>query len=297
MRSSCLNYLDQMPQDFGGVDEIKDKVKKLSGAMPGVKGFSAPLNVFLFQEILLLQKVIDIVRKNLNNIVQAIDGNTIMTQELLNDLLAIHTARVPRSWTWSPTNSLISWMVPGLGSWFSGLKARAAMLQFWMDRDRSCVKSHWFAGFMNPQGFLASVQQEVTRQHKGESWALDDVCIVTEVLPYEYEKISIMSSFTAPEEGQNIHGLFMEGGRWKDGKIDEAEPKKLFFPMPVIHVSASAKRKGPTDHDRQSLYDCAVYRYPMRTDLHFIFRIQLKIEDHSAAHWKLRAVALLCQTE
>ena len=42
---------------------------------------------------------------------------------------------------------------------------------------------YWLTGFTNAQGFLTGMRQEVTRQHKKDQWALDDVVNFTEVMP------------------------------------------------------------------------------------------------------------------
>jgi len=39
-------------------------------------------------------------------------------------------------------------------------------------------------------------------------------------------------------EGVFIHGLFLEGGRWHKSGLEDAEPKKLYAPLPILHVSA-----------------------------------------------------------
>ena len=48
-------------------------------------------------------------------------------------------------------------------------------------------KSFWLTGFFNAQGFLTSVQQEVTRRHSG--WSLDDVIPYSEMTPFEKEDV------------------------------------------------------------------------------------------------------------
>mmetsp|Transcript_7478 Transcript_7478/g.16070 ORF Transcript_7478/g.16070 Transcript_7478/m.16070 type:complete len:159 (-) Transcript_7478:223-699(-) len=158
------------------------------------------------------------------------------------------------------------------------------------------MKSYWMTGFTNSQGFLTGMRQEVTRQHKKDQWALDDVITHTEILPIDVEKVK-----DVPDEGQNVHGLFIEGGRWNrhEGRLDESEPKKLFVGMPVIFVTAMTmkdrKNKG-LDYGPHGPYNSAVYKYPKRNDRYLVFRLDLKTEQHPF-HWKLRGVTLLCQTE
>lgn len=39
-------------------------------------------------------------------------------------------------------------------------------------------------------------------------------------------------------EGCYIHGLFLEGARWHKSGLDDAEPKKLYAPLPILLVGA-----------------------------------------------------------
>merc|ERR1712085_105006 len=99
------------------------------------------------------------------------------------------------------------------------------------------------------------MRQEVTRQHKKDQWALGDVMNHTEIRSYDCERIK-----DVPDEGQNIHGLYMECARWnrQEGKIDESEPKKLFVPMPVIYLTAvtAKEKKAKGDYGSYQPYDC-----------------------------------------
>lgn len=226
----------------------------------------------------------------------AIDGTVVMTTDLLQDLSSIFDARVPTRWTNDASGAEISWLMPNLGGWFTGLLDRQLMLNTWLENGRGVMKSYWLTGFTNAQGFLTGMRQEVTRQHKKDQWALDDVISHTEILPFDQERIR-----DVPEEGQNIHGLFMEGARWnrQEARLDESEPKKLFVAMPAIYVTATTAKdlRGMNiNYGPYGPYNTAVYKYPKRNDRYLIFRLLLKTEQYPF-HWKLRGVCLVAQTE
>jgi len=73
-----------LPADFVEI-EVDEKLKTLKGprGLTDV-GKNIPLNVFLFQEIQRLQMVLNIVRTTMQDMVLAIDGQIIMTSELVD---------------------------------------------------------------------------------------------------------------------------------------------------------------------------------------------------------------------
>jgi len=71
-----------------------------------------------------MQKIIGIVKKTLNDTVDAIDGVIIMTPDILDAINAIFDAKVPNTWLVDPSGAEISWILPTLGSWFSSLLDR-----------------------------------------------------------------------------------------------------------------------------------------------------------------------------
>jgi len=297
VKEQALDLLEKMPPDF--VEEIfRAQVAKLRGP-PRLeeRGFGAPLNIFLFQELQRLQIIISIVRSNLENLTQAIDGTVVMTVDLLEDLNSVFDGRVPKRWTHDASGAEISWLLPNIGGWFTGLLDRYTQLNTWLEHGRKEMKSYWITGFTNAQGFLTGIRQEVTRQHNKDQWALDDVVTHTEVLSVEPERIREVQ-----DEGQNIHGLFMEGARWNrmEGKLDESEPKKLQVPMPVIYVSAmtvQGVRAQGLSYGNFPPFNAAVYKYPRRNDRYLIFRLLLRSGEFHPHHWRLRGVCLVAQMD
>lgn len=96
-----------------------------------------------------------------------------------------------------------------------------------------------------------------------------------------------------PSEGVYIHGLFIEGAAWdrKNVRLTESAPKVIYQPMPVIHVSAT----NSNDDGDPRMYRCPVYKRPKRTDLNYIFDVDLKTQQ-PPEYWIMRGVAMLGAT-
>lgn len=258
----------------------------------------------------------------MNNMVDAIEGTIIMTPDIVDAINAVYDFRVPRNWCFDPTGAEISWLTPTLASWIKGLLDRHYQLNNWISKERP--PSFWLTGFFNPQGFLTAMKQEVTRQKKAQAWSLDEVDYATDVLKdiIQGDDGRIEGkSITPPAEGVYVHGLYLEGAGWNraDRRLEDSNPKELFYTFPIMHVYAqsTAPQTGPglgakaKQDDRageKSAYSCPVYKYPKRNDKYLIFRVFLKCDAQGgssnlsrgvtpAMNWKLKGVSLLCSKE
>jgi len=245
-----------------------------------------------------LQGVLKKVRFMLSQLILAIKGEVVMSIELQDALNAIVNAGVPNSWIFTIAGDEFSWISPTLGLWVTSLMARDDQNRTWLTTGRP--NAFWMTGFFNPQGLLTAMKQEVTRKHKKDAWALDDVIYHTEVTTMQ-GKDNVRG---APEEGLYVYGLFLDGAAWNrhDGVLTEQEPKKLFVPLPVLLVSANVK-KDQAGVNRQMFgsqgpFESPVYKYPARTDRFFIFFANLKCTpEKPPVFWGLRGTALLENTD
>ena len=172
--------------------------------------------------------------------------------------------------------------------------ARDDQSRTWLNSGRP--PCYWLTGFFNPTGFLTAMKQEVTRKHKSDKWALDDVVYRTEVT--QLERVEQVRS--QPPEGVYLHGMFLDGAAFdkKESLLVESEPKKLFVSLPILFVSGLIKdesyKRRKELFGAHGPYECPVYKYRPRTDRFFIFFVTLKCTtEKNAKHWTLRGTALL----
>jgi len=72
----------------------------------------------------------------------------------------------------------------------------------------------------NPQGFLTSVKQEITRSHKQDKWALDEM--IQEI----FIKAARAQDKNIPDEGVFLKGITIEGAKFNNsGLLDELTTK------------------------------------------------------------------------
>jgi dynein heavy chain, axonemal len=330
------DFLKNLPPSF---DKIETEKQILSFKAPlGLvaprdgRDKQLPLSVFLRQELDSMQRILDIARSMMQEMIKAIDGEVVMTPDLVVAIESMYNNRVPKQWVYDATGVEIAWISPSLGAWINGLHSRYRQLRLWLEKDRPF--SFWLTGFQRPQAFLTAVRQEVARQQRSknndaahaERWALDNVDYYTIVQKEEIKSADGSlegKSLKPPVEGVFIHGLFIEGAQWnKQGYLEESEAKDLkalFKDFPVMHVTAESTKKDENERQpqggkgkesleqlRKTHYNCPVYKYKTRTDKYLIFRCLLKpTADLDAKNfviepkinWKLKGVALMCNKE
>ena len=287
--AKCSELLGTAPDNYVE-DHYLDQIQKMGG-------LGVPLNIFLMQEVQRFNGVLLRMKASLTSIIQAIRGEVVTTDTILASINAIFDARVPQSWVFSAGGDEISWISPSLGLWYAGVIGRDSQFRQWVSNAKRPA-TFWLSGFSNPQGFLTGVQQEVTRNHAADKWSLDSVVVHTEVTEYDRSDQVLRS----PKEGCYIHGLYLEGAGWskQDISLIESAPKTLFVTLPVLFCTAvtkSQKKSMENDYGPNGGYECAVYKYPRRTDRFYIFSVTLATREKAPSHWIMRGVALLASTD
>lgn len=88
-------------------------------------------------------------------------------------------------------------------------------------------------------------------------------------------------------------------------RLKDPLPGDLFRELPMLLISAVNKdapqqqaiapvKPGAAKEKKvkQEYYRCPVYKYPTRSDLHWIFDVNLPVAEDDA-YWRMRGVALL----
>ena len=281
---TVLRMVDDLQGKMPSSDVFgREKVHAAIGS-PLLGGHGKPLNTCLLQETERLQRVLALLTKTLGNLKMAIAGAIVMSSMAEGVFDALFMARVPLPWV---TESQLQSTTVGL--WFDNISKRAVQLTSWLRSGRPLT--YLLPCFFNPSAFLLSSRQEVCRAHAQDGWALDDCVSTFEVLNVDREGVT-----SAPPEGVLICGLLLEGARWDRSRsaLSDMEPKVLFSPLPVLHISAIAeeqKQRAATSLTGVYVYQCPLYKTPRRAG-EFVSTVELRCLE-PPSKWILRGLCLL----
>jgi len=127
---------EQIPPNLERADGLKDLFKSHNNLLPS-------LTTVLLQEMEKFNRLLNVMRRSLDDLVQAIGGFIVMSQVLDDMYLSLMNGSVPPNWEYVAYPSL-----KPLTSWFEDLIARVEFLHMWLTGGNP--NAYWISGFFFP---------------------------------------------------------------------------------------------------------------------------------------------------
>jgi len=280
VQDMCRDILSRMPPKLN-----KEKAHESTFAV-SEKGQPLSLGVFVGQEIDRFAKLYDVMRKSLDLLDRAIAGTVVMSQELEDMSVGFLNDKVPLGWEKVGYPSL-----KPLSSWVVDFIKRIEFLAKWLYEGQP--ESFWLSAFFFPQGFMTASLQTFARK---TATPIDALKFRTHVRNYGPDDIQ-----EVPEDGVNMHGLFIEGARWEPNKLclEDSLPRQPIDTFPVIWLE-------PVDVEEnieQGCYPCPLYKTSTRRgelsttghSTNFVLFLYVPTEVQPE-YWIRRGTALLSMT-
>jgi len=266
------SYLTSLPADFDMID-IRGRLKDED---------YTPYIIVSFQETDRMNILLGKIRGSLLELELGISGALNVTEGMEALALALNLNKVYTGWEALAYPSLAA-----LAPWFLDVLKRVEQFVEWTNK-LDLLKSLWISGLFNPMSFLTAVMQVTAR---GKTLPLD---FMTNRWTFtNHHEVSDLAA-TAPE-GVYVHGLFMEGAGWEEGKGDdegyltESKMKDLHPPMPICNVVSVLNEEMSWD----SMYHCPVFITTLRGAT-FVVEANVRMDaDDDEKRWVLAGAAML----
>jgi dynein heavy chain len=153
VKKRCGEFLELLPEDIDERKAHPETFKILdTGAM-------VSLGVFAKQECARFNKLLNLVRRNLGDLIKAIDGTLVMSQVLEEMFNSFINNKVPVAWL---DISVGYPSLKPLASWVSDLVDRLKFISSWVYNGPP--NSYWLSSFFFPQGFMTAAMQSYARE-------------------------------------------------------------------------------------------------------------------------------------
>lgn len=244
------------------------------------------LQIVLLQEIARYNKLLEVVRSSLEQLILGIQGLVVMSAELDNVFTCLFENRVPALWGFAYPS------LKSLSNWVRDLIKRVKFFKKWLEKGEP--SAFYLGRFTYPTSFLTAVLQRSARLHK----------ISIDQLDWEFKVMhtknirELQQQAMIPKEGVLIRGLMLEGARWskKTNTLVNPKPLQLACEMPIIHFLPIEKSKKV----KQGFYTAPAYLYPVRGGTSEFPSLVLPIElptEEKPEHWIKRGTAILLTTQ
>lgn len=251
------------------------------------------LGVFHSQEMERFNSLIACIRSTLVTLGQAIKGLVVMSAQLEEMFNSFLTQAVPPVWGEPKSYPCLK----PLNAWFQDFLSRIAFMNDWLTLGPPA--SYWVSCFYFPQGFMTCSKQVHARKTR----------IPIDALAFWTEPTGIRSASeaTSPEDGQNVHGLFIQGCGWtvSGRQMKESAKGVLFVELPVIWMRVIPSAELEDLKRQPGRYLCPLYKTSLRKgtlsttghSTNFVTFFQLPSSENDQGHWVRRGVALLCMLD
>ena len=245
-------------------------------------------NVFM-QECEQMKSLCELIRRNLKDITDAIDGKLTMDERIEQLIFSLSARRVPKKWISDgfATNR-------GLASWTTSLTARIDQLKQFESSDNVVPKVVFVNRLFNPLSYLTAIRQLAARRLEQE---LDKLDILTEPSNYYLKDNEPQNIVFKETQGVPIYGLHLQGCRFdEDNKIlEESRPKENYFVLPIIFCKVMGIEFLDPKKDLKNSYICPIYKTIDRQST-FVCFAQFKTKA-PPAKWTIAGVAVILDCE
>jgi dynein heavy chain, axonemal len=245
------------------------------------------LGVFLSQELIRFNGLIDVMRQTLDQLRRAVKGEVVMSAELEVMYNAFIYQKVPPMWEEAGYPCL-----KPLTAWAEDFFMRLEFMRVWLENGPR--SAYWLSGFFFPQGFMTAVKQTYSRETK---IAVDTLRIGCELTSFDLKDVA-----ASPPTGAYIYGLFMEGGRFnrETMMLEDSLPRMLLDNMPCVWL----KPVVAADYKPVGVYDCPLYKTSLRAgtlsttghSTNFVVALPIPTQANPD-HWVRRGCAMLCMKD
>ena len=267
-------YLASLPKGFDMIT-IRNRIQEWN-----------PYIIVALQESERMNTLLHEIRRSLVELEMGLSGALNISDQMEELMKALAVNKVPSSW-----EKLAYYSLKSLSEWLIDLSARVAQLVEWTTL-LEAPKSVWISGLFNPMSYLTAVTQVTARKFDLPLDCMTNRCVITNI---REPKIELTPTTPPPANGVYIHGMFMEGASWEDGKgeeegyITDSKLKVLHPPMPVMNVYAVDAK----EMDWDNMYRCPVYITSQRGPT-YLFTANIRMEpDDNQNRWILAGAALL----